>query len=246
MDLNSYLTAAFEDNGAAVTQHIAHGFSPNFELTQESGDAMSVLHIVTYHGWERSTEALLVGGADPNFLDSSREPPMKMAIVAGHRRIVEILLKHGAKVDVRLPGGKSLLYVAFTSKQTEIAQLLMDHGANPDSPDDSGVTPRQMAGFQAMKASGWDTSKPDSEVAFGDNLDRMSDEGLMAFYTLLPGMIASRVASGEISPAREAMLNALLIEFEQAMSLPLEIRSTRIKEIMAKLLANMGTPKAYR
>ncbi len=242
MDYNSYLTAAGEDNSAAVTQHIANGFPPDAQIPDGHGGKLGILHLVTYQGFEKSTEALLDGGANPDILDSGGEPPMKMAIVSGHKHVVELLLDHGASVDIRMPGGETLLHVALMAEQTEIAQLLMDRGANPDIPNDKGITARQVGGFRAMKAGGWDTSKPNTGSSFEENLSGMSEEGLMGMFDLLPPTIKSRVASGQITPAREAALNTLLKEFEQAMNLPLEIRSTRMKAIIAKLLANMGKP----
>jgi len=246
MDTNSFLTAAAEDNGAAVTQHIASGFSPDVQIPDGHGGELTILHVVTFQGFEKSTKALLDGGANPDILDSGGEPPMKMAIASGHKHVVELLLDHGASVDFRMARGETALHVALIANQTDIAQLLMDRGANPDVPDDNGITARQVGGFQAMKAGGWNTSKPNSGAAFQENLSGMSEEGLIGMFNLLPLMIKSRVASGEITPAREMALNARLKEFEQAMNLPLEIRSTRMREIAAKLLAEMGTPQAYR
>ncbi len=246
MDTNSFLTAAAEDNGAAVTKHIASGFPPDIQIPNGHGGELTILHVVTYQGFEKSTEALLDGGANPDILDSSSEPPMKMAIVSGHKHVVELLLDHGASVDIRMAGGETVLHVALMAKQTEIAQLLMDRGANPDIPNDKGITARQIGGFQAMKAGGWNTSKPNTGASFQENVSGMSEDGLIGMFNLLPLMIKSRVASGEITPAKEMALNARLKEFEQAMNLPLEIRSTRMRAIAAKLLAEMGTPQAYR
>jgi ankyrin repeat protein len=246
MDYKSFFTAATKDNGAAVRQHIANGCSPDVQIPDGDGGKLSILHLVTYQGLEESTEALLDGGANPDILDSGGEPPMKMAIVKGHKHVVELLLDRGASVDIRMPGGETLLHVALMAGQTDIAQMLMKRGANPDVPNDKGITARQVGGFQAMKAGGWDASKPNSGASFQDNLSGMTEDGLKGMFSLLPLMVKSRVSSGEITPARAAELNDLMKQFEQAMDLPLEIRSTRMNEIAAKLLAIMGTPQAYR
>ena len=169
-----------------------------------------------------------------------------MAIVAGRRRIIELLLDAGANVNVRMHKGETPLHTALLSEHTDIAQLLMDHGANPDVTNDQGITPRHLKGFQAMKARGWDVSKPNTGASFVDNLHGMSEEGLEGIFSMLPLMISTRVASGEITPERATALNALLKEFEQAKQLPLEIRSTRMNEIASKLLSSMGTPQAFR
>ena len=58
-----------------------------------------------------------------------------------------LLLAAGATVDVADAYGKTPLWrAAFESRgRGELLQLLLAHGANPDQPNDSGVSPRQLA-----------------------------------------------------------------------------------------------------
>jgi hypothetical protein len=242
VDYNSFLTAAMHDDGAAVAAHIASGLSPNFQIPDGQGGTLTILHLVAFKGLWRSTKALLDGAANPDTLDSTGEPPLKLAIAGGHKAIVGLLLDYGASVGIRLPGGDTLLHAALVDRQSAIAQLLVDRGANPDVANHRGITARQLGGFQAMKAGGWDTSKPNTGASLFDNLNGLSEEGLMGVFTLLPLMIKKRLDAGEITGARAATLNDLLNEFRAAMNLPLEIRSTRMKEIAGKLLA-LGMPQ---
>ena len=179
-------------------------------------------------------------GADPNTRASDGLTPLWMALINNDSEIVRLLVMGGADVNAPEPrNGDTPLLGALSTDKTEIAQLLIDSGANPDIPNNKGITARQVRNFKVMKAGGWDPSKPNLGSAFFDNLGRMSEEGLIAFFNLLPRMIEIRVKSGEIDPQRAAQLNSLLREFEQAMSLPLQIRSTRMREIREKLVAIM-------
>ncbi len=246
MDYGSFLKAALADDAAGVARHIAAGLSPNRPIPDGQGGTLTILHLAAFKGHVAATSALLDGGADPDLFDSSDEPAMKTAIIAGRRRIVERLLDAGADVNVRMAGGETPLHVALTAEESDIAQLLMDRGADPDLANDRGITPRHIRGFKAMKRGGWDTSKPNSGAAFRNNLGGMSDEGLEAFFQMLPFMIRSRVASGQITPAREIALNALIRDFEQARKLPLELRSKQMRAIAQKIRDDLGLPQAYR
>ena len=245
MDFESYLTAAVDDNGASIAQHIAGGFSADLTLPNGEGGNLSLLHLVTFQGFENSTKALLDGGANPDILDSGGEPPLKMAIVRGNVRIVKMLLEHGANANIQMRDGNTPLHVAAMAKEKEIAQVLVDHGADMDAKNSMGITPRQVGGFQDMKSGGWDTSKPNFGADMVGNLENLNEEGLMGMLMFLPAMIDARIQSGEITAERGAMLKATLKELEDATKLPLEIRSVRIKELMATLLANLGMPQGF-
>jgi hypothetical protein len=245
MDFESYLTAAVDDNGASVSQHIASGFSPDLTLPNGEGGTLSLLHLVTFQGFENSTKALLDGGANPDILDSGGEPPLKMAIVRGNVRVVKMLLQNGANANMQMRDGNTPLHVAAMAKEKEIAQILLDHGADMDVENSMGITPRQVAGFQDMKTGGWDVSKPNAGADMVGNMENLNEEGLMGMLMFLPAMINARILSGEITAERGAMLKAALNELEEAAKLPLEIRSTRMKELTTMLLTNLGMPQGF-
>lgn len=241
MDVNSYLTAAMNDDGTTVTLHLLSGFPADLQLPDGSGGQISLLHLVTFRGLDGSTEALLKGGANPDIRDSGGMPPIKMAIAEGRARAVELLLDHGANPNGRLAGGETPLHVAYMNDHSGIADLLLSRGADPEAQNDQGITPRQVAAYRGMKMGGWEASRPASVV---DAMSGMSEENLLNLFTLLPTMVEARLQAGEITPARKLKLDGLLKDFEDAMSLPLEVRSTRMKEIAGELLAIMGTSEA--
>lgn len=245
MDLGSYLNAVMADDAAIIKAHLGAGFPSDLELPAGDGTTTRLLHLTVSSGLDNSTAALLEAGADPNILDSSGEPPLAIAIIRGRKRAVELLLKAGARLDIRIGRGDSFLHVALIQKQKEIAELLLAWGADPDRPNDLGITPRQVDSFNALKAAGWKSSSTHSGGAFVDGLEGLSEEGLSAMFGLLPLMISQRVASGEIDATRAAALNSLLREFQDATRLPIEVRHVRMREIARKLQATMGTPQVF-
>jgi ankyrin repeat protein len=90
---------------------------------------------------------LLAHGADPNICDAHHLTLLHQAAYLGEREIVELLLKHGAKVDLDNGGkGWTPLHSAAVSgglkNRKEIISMLLGHGADPEKPDKHGWTPK--------------------------------------------------------------------------------------------------------
>ena len=62
-------------------------------------------------------------------------PLLSIAVCAGYTLIVQLLLKRGAKVDVKDTFGKTPLIHAIENSIKELAKLLLNHGANVDVQD---------------------------------------------------------------------------------------------------------------
>ena len=58
--------------------------------------------------------------------------PIVAASASGHVEIVELLLEHGAKVDMRENNGLSALFIASENGHTEMVRLLLEYGAEVD------------------------------------------------------------------------------------------------------------------
>lgn len=61
--------------------------------------------------------------------------------------IAKLLIKKGAKVDVKDSYGNTPLFKAvfFSKGNTEMINLLLKNGANPDAENKSGVSPKELA-----------------------------------------------------------------------------------------------------
>lgn len=65
---------------------------------------------------------------------------MTIAANKGHHKFVELLLRHGAAVDVRNKKGATPLWLACHHGHLEVVQLLITHAADPDSQDSRKVS----------------------------------------------------------------------------------------------------------
>lgn len=225
-------------NLADAVRYVQHSGNPNELFDDHQGTSVSLLHYFVMGKTEVGVEIMLRIGADPNTRASDGLTALWMAVIMNDPKIARLLVDAGADVNARDPrDGNTPLHAALINGSKDIAKLLIEKGANPDISNYKGITARHLTNFKAMIAGGWDTSKPNKGSSFFDNLNGMSEQGLVGMTNLLPIMIKSRVESGEITPQRGAMLNSLVDELKQTDNLPLEIRSTRIKEIKEKLLA---------
>ena len=68
-----------------------------------------------------------------------------IACARGYARVVEVLLKRGADVEVKGSRGATPLAAAAGFGMKEIVELLLAHGADPTATDDFGFTPVQHA-----------------------------------------------------------------------------------------------------
>uniref|UniRef100_A0A3B0IX44 Uncharacterized protein n=1 Tax=Wolbachia endosymbiont of Aleurodicus floccissimus TaxID=2152762 RepID=A0A3B0IX44_9RICK len=97
----------------------------------------------TLVGWaidENSTEkveVLLKHGASPNskfdFYDDSQDSCLHAAIRRDYKKIVELLVKYKADVNVQNERGETPIYLAISSKRPKIIKLLYDNGADIDN-----------------------------------------------------------------------------------------------------------------
>jgi ankyrin repeat protein len=58
------------------------------------------LHIAASRGFTDTVKVWLGGGANIDTLDASDRTPLLLAVSRGHDDVVELLIKHGAKVNI--------------------------------------------------------------------------------------------------------------------------------------------------
>ena len=63
-----------------------------------------------------------------------------MAVYYGHYDCVRLLLRWGAKVNVRMSGGATPLFLAVEKGPAAVARLLLRWGADPEIPREDGET----------------------------------------------------------------------------------------------------------
>jgi hypothetical protein len=90
---------------------------------------------------------LLEAGCDPNARGGSQGlTPLIVSAANGHREVVELLLSHGASLEVADNSGMTPLMNAVLFDQPAVAQVLLDHGANVNaSTVSTSMTPLMFA-----------------------------------------------------------------------------------------------------
>ena len=108
--------------------------------------------MTTYAAKKEQSEiaTLLKSGADPNVFakvewQSFETTPLLEAAVNGHKRIVRLLLEHGAKPDTIVGPGYTAMYNACMNGHYHVVQMLLDHGARVDILTDEGFSPLYIA-----------------------------------------------------------------------------------------------------
>ena len=89
--------------------------------------------------------SLLVSNGVPVNTPYQRRLPLVVASSCGHTRIVEILLRKGAQVNLLDSGGNSALICASSEGHTETVKLLLDHGAQVNFEHNKGFSVLMLA-----------------------------------------------------------------------------------------------------
>jgi hypothetical protein len=72
---------------------------------------------------------LLKRGADPNLGSKEGNAPIQTAVLEGREKIVDLMLVHGGKVDLKNGKGETLLTLAKSNGKTNIVAILREWGA---------------------------------------------------------------------------------------------------------------------
>ncbi|KAL9968227.1 hypothetical protein ACROYT_G026577 [Oculina patagonica] len=109
------------------------------------------LHVAAIKGCVETVRKLLAEGADPNTKDHAGWTPLHEACNHGYLTITELLLDHGALIDI--PGGfdhDSPLHDAVTNGRLDVARLLVSKGAPLNVRNKQGLLPIDYATTEEM------------------------------------------------------------------------------------------------
>jgi ankyrin repeat protein len=105
------------------------------------------LHYRALEGDVEGVQDRLEAGDAVSLPDRGGWTPLHFAAQDGHTEVARVLLRGGAAVDARDSFGNTPLWRAvFESRgRGDTIKVLLAAGANPDLPNESGVSPRQFA-----------------------------------------------------------------------------------------------------
>ena len=105
-------------------------------------DGQTPLHLVSHHSSPDVVASLLKLGLDVDVLDNDRITPLLCALIfSGHSEAAQVLLEHGASVNVRDKDGKTPLHLASYHGFSDVVALLLRLGADMDALDNDRLTP---------------------------------------------------------------------------------------------------------
>ncbi|SPO04098.1 related to ankyrin 3 [Cephalotrichum gorgonifer] len=169
------------DNGRTpLMKGIAYGFSDKFvtamcdfgaQADQVCPDGDSALHLVADSDRGDDTVGILVlAGADPNLRNRQGHTPLTRAVSKGSYQVARHLLKYGADVDTRVPGGSSVIHAAILRKDQAMCDLLIEWDAdlNEDFGDHTPLTLAISSGCSEIARS---------LIHAGADVDRRSTNG---------------------------------------------------------------------
>jgi ankyrin repeat protein len=116
------------------------------------------LHLACAEGQVAVARLLLEWRANPLARNGTGEYPLHKAVAFAGRggllgfltvrracALVELLLAHGARAEVRDARGATPLHLAATHRALPLAELLLTHGADPTSRNDNSLSPLELA-----------------------------------------------------------------------------------------------------
>ena len=128
--------------------------STNIDLRNNSG--RTALHEASQRGQPNIIQLILSHNAEVDALDSGGSTPLYLAIpewrataskpyLGAPCETVQLLLEHGAKINLQNHMGQTALHRASQHGHLDIIRLILDHGADVDTLDSDGSTPLHLA-----------------------------------------------------------------------------------------------------
>ncbi len=183
-------------------------------------DYTTGLHIACGKGDLEYVREALDEGADVNAKDKVGWTPIQWAVYGCQRDVLDLLLQHGAEVDVRSPTASNETLLHLTTN-LDIAERLLANGVNPNTVDWRGKTALHVAAFYS------DCAYAEFLIQNGANVDARDEEGrtpLNLALAVLPGaspQIAQRLLELGADPQAEddtgytPLLRAAWLEIQQ-------------------------------
>ena len=143
---------------------LLHGSGMSLRLNDNKP---SSIHIATQEDDAEVLTTLLERWANDHIdVPFEGQTSLHVACMFSYSKSVEVLLQHGANVNVPDPGGLSALHLAAEQGDAYIVQRLIDNDADIEAQDNSSVTPLAIAAMQGAVffCNGSKNLAPDSHL----------------------------------------------------------------------------------
>jgi ankyrin repeat protein len=142
-EMSIFEAAAFDD-----TSRLAELITADRAAVESwSADGWQPLHLAAFFGRAESARVLLDADAPVN--ETSRNAigvqPLHAACAGRHSEVVWILIASDADVSARQPRGWTPLHSAAHNNDAASVKALLAAGADPDVPNDEGITARGLS-----------------------------------------------------------------------------------------------------
>lgn len=133
----------FEAAAIGDSMAVANMLAEDSDLANAvSTDGFTPLGFAAYFGKFEAAKTLVESGADPNAISKNdfHVAPIHSALSGGHLNIVNLLLDHGADVNLAAGGGWTPLHYATDIGDADLALRMLQMGANTGALNDQGQT----------------------------------------------------------------------------------------------------------
>ena len=131
--------AVREQRDVAATALLKHGARPD-----EKTNGSTLLHLAAHNDWISTLHTLLKAKPNLEVTDSDGATPLHVAVVKGHKSLVEALLDAGADIESK-KGSFSPLHLAISEQKISLIQPLLNRGASPMVEGENGTNALHLA-----------------------------------------------------------------------------------------------------
>ncbi len=160
--LTPLLAALLANKPEVIEVLLKNGADPNAVIEYRDYEGKTLLHVCAMEGYKEIAEVLLKNGADPDkkclVKDKGKRvedySPIFEAIIKGRNDIGEILIEHGADVNLKRRNGWTPLHLASFWALEEIVSTLLEHGAfinERNNVEGKGFTPMVVASVDSIR-----------------------------------------------------------------------------------------------
>lgn len=126
---------------------------PNLKTENQAGSWYKgytpLLIACSISGMADTVASLLDAKANPNLMTDSGQTPaqatLNLPVASERKRVLSLLLDHGADIESRDEQGRTLLMLAAQNKDKEIVELLLSHKADVSAKNRGGLTALHIA-----------------------------------------------------------------------------------------------------